>query len=260
MDNFTNWPEFTVSTGYDAAATSIVLTADPGAKCPVAPANAVWWDSTTHPRPQDDPNAEIVRVTARAAATLTISRAQEGTVATTKNTSGKVYKLAFCVTAKTLNTDIAADIAASAAKVSTVLVQQADQSVVSSTTLVNATDLVFPMAANTTYLFRAELQFNEAGTVAGIRLGMAGPASPTHLIVHCQVSTASTTAAFQSANAYGVVVLATIGTTGLKTATLWGTVVNGANAGNLSLQFAQTTSDANAVTIKAGSALIVHTK
>lgn len=115
MDNFTNWAVFEVAGTYDAAATAVALTADPGAKCPVAPANAWWWDAKTYARPQDDPKAEIVRMTARAGAILTITRAQEGTAAQTKNTAGKSYKIAFGPTAKTFNTDIPAAIAAAVA-------------------------------------------------------------------------------------------------------------------------------------------------
>jgi hypothetical protein len=115
MDNFTNWAEFAVSQGYDAAATSVALSADPGAACPTGSANAWWWNATDYPRPQDDPNHEIVRMTSRAGATLTITRAQEGTSASTKNAAGKVYKIGFGVTAKTLNTDLPADITAAAA-------------------------------------------------------------------------------------------------------------------------------------------------
>lgn len=115
MDNFTNWAVFEVAGTYDAAATTVALSADPGADCPAAPANAWWWDAQTYPRPADDPNAEIVRVTARAGSILTITRAQEGTASSAKNTAGKTYQLAFGPTAKTFNTDIPADIAAAVA-------------------------------------------------------------------------------------------------------------------------------------------------
>jgi hypothetical protein len=106
MDNFKNFASFTVSQGYNAGATSIDLSLDPGAACPTLPANAVWWNSEVNP--QDDPNVEIVRVTARTGATLTITRGQEGTSASTKNAIGKTYKIAFVITAKTLNTDLPA--------------------------------------------------------------------------------------------------------------------------------------------------------
>jgi len=106
MDAFKNFAKVTVSTGYDASATSIALTAGHGARLPAAPFNATWWNSTDYPDPTDDPNVEIVRVTAIASDTLTVTRAQESTGASTKNTASKTYKLIAGLTAKTLNTDI----------------------------------------------------------------------------------------------------------------------------------------------------------
>jgi hypothetical protein len=106
MDNAKNFAKVTVSTGYDAAATSIVLVSGDGAKLPTPPFNVVWWNYTDYPDPSDDPNKEIVRVTAISTDTLTVTRAQEGTSASTKNTSGKTYKMIAGITAKVINTDI----------------------------------------------------------------------------------------------------------------------------------------------------------
>ena len=106
MDNFKNFAKVTVSTGYDAAATSIALTAGHGTRLPAAPFNATWWNSTDYPDPSDDPNAEIVRVTAIATDTLTVTRAQESTTASTKNTASKTYKMIAGLTAKTFNSDL----------------------------------------------------------------------------------------------------------------------------------------------------------
>jgi len=92
MDNAKNFAKATVSTGYDADDTSIDLTSGGGARFPTPPFNAAWWDSTTYPDPADDPNVEIVRVTNIVSDTLTITRGQEGTAASTKNTADKTYK------------------------------------------------------------------------------------------------------------------------------------------------------------------------
>jgi hypothetical protein len=102
-----NFAKGTLSTGISAGATSIVLSTGDGAKFP-APAtdgafNAVVWDSTTYPDPADDPNVEIVRVTARSSDTLTVTRAQESTSAAAHNTSGKTYKLVLGPTVKTID-------------------------------------------------------------------------------------------------------------------------------------------------------------
>jgi hypothetical protein len=107
LDLFKNFAKVTVSIGYDASATSIALTAGHGTRLPVAPFNATWWNSTDYPDPSDDPNVEIVRVTAIASDTLTVTRAQESTSASAKNTASKTYKLIAGLTAKTLNADLA---------------------------------------------------------------------------------------------------------------------------------------------------------
>lgn len=89
-----NFAKGTVSTTYDASATSIVMTTGHAALFPTAvPFNVVWWNSTDYPDPADDPNKEIVRVTAIAGDTFTVVRGQEGTSASTKNTAAKVYKM-----------------------------------------------------------------------------------------------------------------------------------------------------------------------
>lgn len=113
LDPVRNFAIVEVSTGYDSSATSIVLTGGEGAKLP-APAsdgafNLVWWDGTTYPNPSDDPNVEIVRVTARSTDTLTVTRAQESTSATNKNTGGSTYQMMLSPTQKTI-TDIQSEI------------------------------------------------------------------------------------------------------------------------------------------------------
>ena len=104
LDPVKNFAKVVVSTTYDAAATSIILAAGDGAKLP-APAtdgafNLVWYNFTDYPDPSDDPNVEIVRVTARTTDTLTVTRAQEGTTASTKSEAGKTYKMILALTLK----------------------------------------------------------------------------------------------------------------------------------------------------------------
>lgn len=62
------------------------------------PYNCVWWDEKTYPDPDDDPNREIVRVTIKSGDTFTVSRAQENTLATTKNTFGGLYSFSNVLT------------------------------------------------------------------------------------------------------------------------------------------------------------------
>ncbi len=76
--------------------TSLVVTAADGAKFPAVPFNATIWPASSQPTTA---NAEIVRVTARATDTLTITRAQEGSTARTVVVGDQI---AATITAKTL--------------------------------------------------------------------------------------------------------------------------------------------------------------
>ena len=112
VDQIANFKKVTVSTGYDAAATSIVLESGHGAELPDPSGdnyNLVWWDSTNYPDPADDPNVEIVRVTAKSTDTLTVTRNQEGSGASTKNTGSATYLMILSITANTI-TDLIADV------------------------------------------------------------------------------------------------------------------------------------------------------
>jgi len=106
LDPAANFAKVTVSQGYDSAATSIVLeSTDPNLAQLPDPAtagqyNVIWWNSSSYADPSDDPYREIVRVTAKNVATLTISRAQEGTTATNKNTAGATYRIMLAPTKK----------------------------------------------------------------------------------------------------------------------------------------------------------------
>ncbi len=98
----TNFGLVTVSTTYGSGDTSIVLTTGHGSKLPATTGGytypLTWWDSTTYPHPADDPNKEIVLVTARSGDTLTVTRGQEGTSASTKNTASVSYRMNLGVT------------------------------------------------------------------------------------------------------------------------------------------------------------------
>lgn len=99
LDPAVNFGFVQASTGYDAAATSIVLVTGQGSRLPnpatYGPYNLTWWDSSNYSNPSDDPNKEIVRVTALSTDTITVTRAQEGTSASTKNTVAATYKLSL---------------------------------------------------------------------------------------------------------------------------------------------------------------------
>jgi len=99
LDAVANFIKLVVSTGYDDSATSIVLVSG-GSSLPAVSFNATWWNATDYPDPSDDPNVEIVRITAISGDTLTITRGEEGIPASTKNTPNKTYKLMLGITAK----------------------------------------------------------------------------------------------------------------------------------------------------------------
>jgi hypothetical protein len=110
LDNTVNFGRVTVLAGHTNSDTSIALQSGNGALLPVAPFNVVWWNSTDFADPSSDPNKEICRVTAGGGGgggdTLTVTRGQEGTSGSTKNTAGKTYQMVACPTAKVFNTDL----------------------------------------------------------------------------------------------------------------------------------------------------------
>lgn len=112
LDAFGNFAKARLSTtGIDAATTSIPLVSGTGTRFPAPPFNATIWNATDYADPSDDPGREIVRVTVISGDTLTATRAQESTSATTHNTKRKTYIIVAALTAKTLSTDIPATFA-----------------------------------------------------------------------------------------------------------------------------------------------------
>lgn len=94
-----NFAKATVSVGYDAVATSIVLSTGHGSRFPSTfPFPISWWNATDYSDPADDPNREIVICTNRSGDTLTVTRAGESTSASTKNTASKTYRMLAGIT------------------------------------------------------------------------------------------------------------------------------------------------------------------
>lgn len=96
-----NFAKVTIAQNYDETVTSIDV--DDATRLPVAPFNAVWWNVTDYPDPADDPDVEVIRVTAISTNTLTITRGQESSPATPHDTGGKTYQLIAPLTAKFIN-------------------------------------------------------------------------------------------------------------------------------------------------------------
>ena len=110
VDQVKNFVIGTVSTGYDDSDTTIVLNSGHNFPDPSGDNyNVVWYDSTNHPNPNTDPKVEIVRITALSTNTVTVTRNQESSGASTKNTSSATYKMILSPTAK-LVTDLQSEI------------------------------------------------------------------------------------------------------------------------------------------------------
>jgi len=105
-DQIQNFVKLTVNGGHDADDVEInVVDASLAPDPESGEYNPAWYNATDYPDPADDPNKEIVRVTGRDTLNnkLTVTRAQEGTPATTKNTAGATYKLVLGPTKKVMD-------------------------------------------------------------------------------------------------------------------------------------------------------------
>lgn len=142
----------------------------------------------------------------------------------------------------------------------TTLVKSADQTVNNTTTFADITDFSYAMVTNRTYRFRGVIYFNDASTASGIRLTMTGPSTPTSLFYSMVFQDAAGTVKTGAlpSTTYGVVHNVAVTVAGLRVAYIDGLVMNGSNAGNLKVQFAQSSAEAADTTVKAGSFLTVE--
>jgi hypothetical protein len=131
--------------------------------------------------------------------------------------------------------------------------KSSDQTVTSSTTLVNDSQLKFAVAANETYIFEAWLYTYAADGTPDIKVTFTGPSGSTVLWSSSQVI-------FNAGGATTLTVVSPGGTAAdlfvdanLRAIQLYGSIANGGTAGDLQFQFAQNTSSANGTSVKAGS-------
>lgn len=136
----------------------------------------------------------------------------------------------------------------------------ADQSRTSNTTLANVTDLVFAIGASEEWVYQFMIRAGDAALTTGLKLAAALPVGATGVMTirsskdpaavgdgssdACESTTTPATGfdiASFNASHDTVQVVATL------------RVLNSTNAGNVQLQFAQSTSDATPLTFKAGS-------
>jgi hypothetical protein len=135
----------------------------------------------------------------------------------------------------------------------------ADQSVTSSTTLVNDSALVVPVAANAVYDFSLRVFYTGGTTGTGdIITQLTVPSGTTGLL---RIAGLNLSLAFQYG--YRTIPIAALafggnGTSTLEVCEITGTVTTSSTAGNLQFQWAQNTSSATATTVKAGSVLVAQ--
>lgn len=128
------------------------------------------------------------------------------------------------------------------------VVQTTDQTITSNTTLQN-TELIFAVAANEVWQFEG-LLFYESSSAPDIKFQATGPSGA--------IGRFGIDAAYQStinALSRDIGVSLALGFSGLHfpVARFWGAIKNDATAGNLTIQFAQATSDPANTTFHAGS-------
>lgn len=133
--------------------------------------------------------------------------------------------------------------------------KSSDQTVTSSTTLVNDSQLLFAVEASATYIFQAWLYTYAADGTPDIKVTFTGPAGSTVLWSSSQVI-------FNAGGTTTLTVVSPGATTAdlfvdsnLRAIQLYGTILNSSTAGNLQFQWAQNTSSANGTSVKAGSSI-----
>lgn len=133
-------------------------------------------------------------------------------------------------------------------------VKASDQSVTSSTTLVDEATMQFAIGASESWIFTWTLSavFSAAGQ---IKVAVVTPAGATLLAVaHMHPNGIVPAFGTTTTSGTGIALVSALSTGGAVMVTA--TVVNGATAGTVRLQFAQNTSDGTATTIKAASSLV----
>jgi hypothetical protein len=133
------------------------------------------------------------------------------------------------------------------------VIKAADQSVTSSTVLVNDTALVLPVVASATYDFSCYLDY-EGGTLGAsdLKFQWTVPSGTLRFWMGF-VNTAGTNSAGQTFTDTSVVGIGTNGAASLRGAQMEGSLVVGSTGGSLQLQWAQNMSSATATIVHAQS-------
>lgn len=125
-----------------------------------------------------------------------------------------------------------------------------------STTLVNATGLSFAVAANTRYIFEADVIWSSNSLTEGVGISFSGPASPTLIVWDFRSFSALTTLRSRMGRAWddGSTAITAVDSINANVpGRVNGVFVNGANAGTFTMRYLAGTGVT--ATIKAGSML-----
>ena len=133
------------------------------------------------------------------------------------------------------------------------VIKPSDQSVTSSTVLVNDSALFLPVVASATYFFMSSLDFEGAAIGTGdLKIEWTVPAGATLRFDLHGVNTASSSYSSTFTDTT-TISLGTTGAASLRGATMAGSLVMSSTAGNLQLKWAQNTSSATATIVHAQS-------
>ena len=128
------------------------------------------------------------------------------------------------------------------------IVQESDQTLNSQTTLQNS-ELLFAVGANEVWQFEGIL-ITSTGSTPDIKIAAVGPTGAVGSLAAI-ASAIGGNGVYASSDQLGTAISLTTAST--EFVRFWGAIHNGANAGNLTIQFAQNTSDASNTTVYAGS-------
>ena len=133
------------------------------------------------------------------------------------------------------------------------VIKSVDESITSSTTLQDDNELLIALLANKRYFFILSI-YVVSNTTPKFKFAITVPSGTTNARINNVLDggvTARGTAAIDATTSIG------LSGTSQKGIICQGYVLTDSTAGNLTLQFAQTVSDAEATTVKAGSTLLI---
>lgn len=135
--------------------------------------------------------------------------------------------------------------------------KSADESVTSSTALQDDDHLVFAIGANEKAAADFHLYVNPSAPPGGLKVAITVPSGATLLVMAVAVATGGATPSFGAGETTtSGAALSMAGSGNLSQVHLHVIVINGSTPGNVQLQWAQSTSDVTATTLKANSYLV----